>query len=104
MERKHWGYQGQGEQGSLPTAHREPTDRHTPPPRLPAHLAPGPHVPAPRHLTGAQAAGSHVWGAASQGTALLTGSRARFLRACPVGLPTPEADHRTTLDSGAALG
>lgn len=37
-------------------------------------LGPGPRVPAPRHLTGPQAAGPHVRGAASGGTGLLTSS------------------------------
>lgn len=89
-----------GEQGSLPTAHREATDRlplPRPHPRLAAHLSPGPCIPAPCHLTGPQAAGTHVRGAASWGTALLTGS-------CSCFLPTPKTDHRTSLDSCPTLG
>lgn len=41
MERKHWVYKGKGEQGSLPTAHRESADRH-PLPGFPLTSAQGP--------------------------------------------------------------
>lgn len=73
------------------------------PPRRSAHLRPGPGVPAPRHLTGPQTAGTHVRGPASGCTGLLTGSCPCFLLAYPVGLPTPKADHRTSLDSRPTL-
>lgn len=66
-------------------------------------LSPGPRVPAPRHLTGSQAAGPHVRGTAAGCTALLTGPRSRFLLARPMGLPAPEADHGPSLDSGPTL-
>lgn len=74
------------------------------PPRLAAHLSPGPRVPAPCHLTGPQAAGTHVRGPASGGTALLAGPCSRSLLARPSGLPAPEADHGASLDSCPTLG
>lgn len=67
-------------------------------------LSPGPRVPAPRHLAGPQAAGTHVRGAASWCTGLLAGSCPCFLLAHPMGLPTPKADHRASLDSRPTLG
>lgn len=100
MGRKRWCARGCRDRSPRPTG----TPLTGTPPRLAAHLSPGPRVPAPCHLTGPQAAGTHVRGPASRGAALLARRCSRSLLARPGGLPAPEADHGASLDARPTLG
>lgn len=81
MERKDWVYKGKGAQGSLPTAHRESTDRHP----LPGFQLTSPRAPCTSTMSSHRGASCRH---ACQGGGFLGHSCAHwFPLLLPPGLP-----------------